>query len=657
MEQIIFPSLIFFMKVGEEMVVEGVLSLKDKNFSTGIKYAIKNLKSFESEIKNVAAGIKEHIGGANKALGQLNKNDIIELKSAVADLNTEVDNVILYASRLGDNMQTIKKLGIDAFESIKKNSGIFKEAYNDIKQWGIETFEDIKEEIMGKFAEGFMKGAKKGLEVYENLKQKFDEKFGETFNNIKEWGSNAFKSISATVTGVVGGAYENIKQWSIDTFENIKETASNKFNEAFSNIKEWSNNTAQVIKGKFQENFGEAFEGINKKAKTVFEEMMLKSMKFADKFGGIGEKSGNAFENIKKKSIDFEETLKGVHESGVAAFEGMKLKIAENQQTIDSIKGVISDVETNVKGLKDSLLNTFESAQPVVGWLKDNGLPGVGDFISNIADKAMGLHNFIDNNWTKFRPIIEGVSFALEVYEGATAAVQNATEIYTHVTGGLVKVQGFLNKVMASSPWGMVALAIGAVIAVGILVWKNWDTIKEKAMELWAGIQEIFGGVADFFFNVWNSAIENIKGAFEGIKDVFTGVMEFIKETIGGCINFIIKPINFLIDGINSISFKVPDWVPGIGGKELGINIPNIPEFALGTSYAREGLALIHEQGGEIRHTSRGETIIPADKSKSLIENINNSPSITININGSNMTPNDVINEMVPKLKLALANI
>jgi len=89
-------------------------------------------------------------------------------------------------------------------------------------------------------------------------------------------------------------------------------------------------------------------------------------------------------------------------------------------------------------------------------------------------------------------------------------------------------------------------------------------------------------------------------------------------------------------------------------GKEIGRTA--ITRHALGTSYWRGGETGINEHGGEIIDLPNGPRIIPADKSK----NITNSRSFTIgniNIYAKGVTADEVIDEVVPKLKLVLANM
>ncbi len=94
------------------------------------------------------------------------------------------------------------------------------------------------------------------------------------------------------------------------------------------------------------------------------------------------------------------------------------------------------------------------------------------------------------------------------------------------------------------SPMGLTIAAIAGIIAVGVLLYKNWDKIKEKMGVICGAIGEAFKGVA----------------------------------------NSIIGAINWATGGLNNIKVTIPDWVPDWlgGGKTFGFNIPPIPMFARG---------------------------------------------------------------------------
>jgi len=85
----------------------------------------------------------------------------------------------------------------------------------------------------------------------------------------------------------------------------------------------------------------------------------------------------------------------------------------------------------------------------------------------------------------------------------------------------------------------------------------------------------IFNGIVDFIGGIFSG---NWERAWKGVKDIFKNIIDGLIGIIKAPINFIIDAINGFIKGLNKV--KVPNWVPGIGGK--GINVPLIPRLAQG---------------------------------------------------------------------------
>lgn len=144
-----------------------------------------------------------------------------------------------------------------------------------------------------------------------------------------------------------------------------------------------------------------------------------------------------------------------------------------------------------------------------------------------------------------------------------------------------------------TSPITLVVAAIGALIAIVVLLVKNWGTVKAKAIECWDKIKDAWDKVGNWFHeNVTDPIASFFTGMWEGIKKTFRMAVDWIKKVftssvnswisiIESFINFFIKGINVLVRGINKLSFDVPDWVPGIGGKSLGFNIPLVPQVKI----------------------------------------------------------------------------
>jgi len=91
----------------------------------------------------------------------------------------------------------------------------------------------------------------------------------------------------------------------------------------------------------------------------------------------------------------------------------------------------------------------------------------------------------------------------------------------------------------------------------------------------------------------------NWQKAWEGVKKIFKGVFDSLWGIVKVPLNLIIDGINAVIGALNSIRIKIPDWVPGLGGKSFGIHIPKIPKLAEGGIVNRPTLAMIGEAGPE----------------------------------------------------------
>lgn len=102
--------------------------------------------------------------------------------------------------------------------------------------------------------------------------------------------------------------------------------------------------------------------------------------------------------------------------------------------------------------------------------------------------------------------------------------------------------------------------------------------IKDFIVNAMAAIKKIFTGIVKFLSGAFTSDWDK---AWEGIKDIFDGISTAIKGTWASAINAIIRALNWLIDKANKISFTVPGWVPGLGGKHIGVNIPKINELQI----------------------------------------------------------------------------
>lgn len=131
--------------------------------------------------------------------------------------------------------------------------------------------------------------------------------------------------------------------------------------------------------------------------------------------------------------------------------------------------------------------------------------------------------------------------------------------------------------------------------------------IKGDWEEVWDGIKSFFGNIWDTICNAAEGFGKIFGNIFEGIKKVVLGVWDGLVGGIKKAINWIINGINTFIRGLNKI--KIPDWVPGVGGK--GLNIKEIPLLAYGGEITQKGHAIVGEAGPELLELPQGAKVKP----------------------------------------------
>lgn len=110
---------------------------------------------------------------------------------------------------------------------------------------------------------------------------------------------------------------------------------------------------------------------------------------------------------------------------------------------------------------------------------------------------------------------------------------------------------------------------------------------------LWeGGLKQTLMGIINFLSGVFTG---NWRKAWEGFKSIFSGIVNSLVTIFKSPINFIIRGINTFIGGLNKI--KIPDWVPGVGGK--GLNIGYIPELAKGGVLEKGQTGFLEGTGAE----------------------------------------------------------
>lgn len=259
----------------------------------------------------------------------------------------------------------------------------------------------------------------------------------------------------------------------------------------------------------------------------------------------------------------------------------------------DTIRNVFTD--GNLGGARQFLINLFgEEATGVID--------GAITILQTVWNILSGFIEFVN---TYVRPIVEQIfSFIVGTVlpQIAQAFAEWAPTIASILQGLAEVVSTIATAIMAVIQFLMPT--IQSIIGVAL------ETIKgvvSGALTAIKGLVDVFAGI---FTGDWTRV-------WEGVKSIFSGVWNSLKSIASGVLNGIISLVNGVISGLNKL--KIPDWVPGIGGK--GINIPLIPQFATGTDSTPDTF-IAGEQGAELITNAKNRSVFTAAQTGSIFRNL-----------------------------------
>lgn len=637
-------------------MIGAILSLKDKNFSANIKKSEKGVRKFKTQTKYAGNQVKRFSKTASTGFKGVAKSVV-----GLAGVYLGIKAVKGLASESKEAAKAQMEAETKLQAVLKNTPGMAESAYKNLGKLADQ------QQRLGVIGDEVQVSGMQQLATYQ-LQEKTLKTLGPGMNDLlaQMRGVNAAQGDAVNVGNMVGKvmngqvgalsraginfskAQEKILKFGTEeekaaTLAQVLKQNVGGVNKALAETDIGQIKQANNLWGDYKETIGRGVLRLQSKLAKWFTTHSPRIISFVQTvsqkakwaFDVIGKYGGQALNYLKDKFMS-------VKQWGIDTWQKIQEKVTENQHVIDGVKGVLNDIVGVGMNVKDTLVDAFNAAKPTLKWLRDNALPKVTEGLMAVIDSGIGVYNFIKDNWTAIEPIVYGVVGAFTAYKVIMLGVNAITTAWNVIAGIGTGVTTAFGAAIAfiTSPIGIVVAAIGALIAAGVAVWKNWDVIKEKATEIWSNISE---GIGNFI---------------NGIKEGFASVVDSAKNTGKGIANFFIKPVNWLINGINKIQFDVPDWVPLIGGKDFGFNIPNIPEFALGTSYFSGGLARTDERGGEIKEYPSGTKIYPHDQSVQMAREEGRSQGrpINITINCYKANADDVIAEVVPKIKLALAN-
>ena len=308
------------------------------------------------------------------------------------------------------------------------------------------------------------------------------------------------------------------------------------------------------------------------------------------------------------------------------------------------VVGVITLIVAAVQILRDNLDKVREVVERVFGKAGLDVFNGIVDAITNIGDTIRNV--FTDGNLGGAR------QFLINLFgEEATGVIDGAITILQTVWNILSGFIEFVNAYVRPIVEQIFSFIVGTVLPQIAQAFAEWaptiasilqglaevvSTIATAIMAviqfLMPTIQSIIGVALETIKGVVSGALTAIKGlvdvfagiftgdwtrVWEGVKSIFSGVWNSLKSIASGVLNGIIGLVNGVISSLNKL--KIPDWVPGIGGKN--INIPLIPQFATGTDSTPDTF-IAGEQGAELITNAKNRSVFTAAQTGSIFRNL-----------------------------------
>ena len=296
----------------------------------------------------------------------------------------------------------------------------------------------------------------------------------------------------------------------------------------------------------------------------------------------------------------------------------------------------ISNLTSTFAPILESIGNVLEwiynnIVLPMLKWLIETGIPIVINLVSDLA------RFFADH-----QPIIEAFGAALI---GAFAAAKIAG-LASRIAGSITTVASFIKGLIALmtgssgimggikaiatavGPGGIFIAAVTACIAIGVLLYKNWDKIKEVAGKVWdwiknktitfvntisSGLKNLASKIVSIWDNIKSSAhqkwtaiwstvgnlvgrikdgiVERFTSAKDKVVEIFGGIKDTIRNILNkviGIVNSAIGSVNSAIGGIESAMSFGPWEIPTpFGSKTIGFSasfprVPTVPYLAKG---------------------------------------------------------------------------
>lgn len=334
-----------------------------------------------------------------------------------------------------------------------------------------------------------------------------------------------------------------------------------------------------------------------------------------------------------------------------AAFETIKRNLEVG------LLPVASDLANTLVDSAPKIAAAMENITPIISGVADAVFPVIGTVIELAGDGIA----FLTENIDILAPVVAGLTAALGSYKiasilsaAATGTATGAITLSSVATGAWTTVSGIATAATTAlgaaftfltSPIGLIILAIGAVVAIGVLLYRNWDVVKEKAAQL----GEYLSGVWQSIKTKVSEFIGKIKETFKTGFEALVGIVTKPFDTILGLVDKVKNGVGKLWEKITgakkeTASIEVPAYAAG--GFTNGISIAGEAGteaiISFDPAYRSQNLSYWAKAGQMLGADTAGYSLGSSDGSGTVVDlgGVTFAPNITVQ---GNADKNDII--------------
>lgn len=455
------------------------------------------------------------------------------------------------------------------------------------------------------------------------------------------------------------------------------EKSAKKLNDRMGEVSEGNRTTAAMF-----DNLGVSVyntDGTMRQSSEVYNEVLLKLAEMGDtaEATAIGtDLFGKAYTDLKPLLADgadgIDELMRRADELGIVMSEDSVTAGVKFGDTIEDVKSALggaantlgSAVTPLLQGFADMIINAvptireiLNSLVPVLVQMAQSILPPMMQLIQTIMPILIDLFNqlmpFITQVIEAILPVI------IQLIEMLLPPIIQIVQMILPLLLSLIEpllplLQPILNLlqpfidllVMILKPLTeLLNMILPPIIS---LLSNLLGFILPPLQAAFQAVANVLGGSFEGAFKVISNVLGSVIGVFKNIidfvKNVFTGnwegawknITNIFSNIISGIANIFKTPINWIIDGINSFirginKIKIPDWVPGVGGR--GFNINTIARLRVGIDDVPydEFPALLHRHEAVLTESENKEyKSLKKQTTQDIINKSNNQTNQTI---------------------------